>query len=86
MSDDADLRRQDQQRLWWRSRRGMLELDLLFMPFVEQRYAGLAAADQVTFRRLLEEDDPVLMEWCAGREIPEDPDYAHLIALIRGRV
>ena len=64
----------------------MLELDLLLLPFVEQRYAALANADQQTYRRLLEEDDPVLMEWCAGREAPADADYARLIGMIRGDI
>ena len=74
------------RRLWWRSRRGMLELDLLFLPFIEQRYAALDAADQETYGRFLEEDDPTLMAWCAGREVPDDPGYLRIVAMVRGRL
>ena len=62
----------------------MLELDLLFLPFVEQRYALLNATDQEIYRRLREEDDPTLMQWCAGREVPDDAGYARLVAMLRG--
>ena len=76
----------ERRRLWWRSRRGMLELDLLFMPFIEHRYVTLGATDQATYGRLLEEDDPTLLEWCAGREIPEDVAYARIVAMLRGEL
>ena len=41
-------------RLRWRSRRGMLELELALQPFVEQRLASLSAADRERYARLLE--------------------------------
>ena len=81
MVDEVEIR-----RLWWRSRRGMLELDLLFMPFIEQRFAGLNAMDQEVYRRLLEEDDPTLMDWCAGRAVPADAGYARIVMMLRGEV
>lgn len=64
----------------------MLELDLLFLPFIEQRFVSLDAPDREAYRRLLEEDDPTLMAWCAGRETPADPAYVRIVAMLRGRL
>lgn len=75
------------RRLRWRCRRGMLELDLLLLPYVEQHYWSVAAAEQALFLTLLEEDDPVLFEWFHGRNLPlGDAPLLHLIARIRGQI
>ena len=34
------------KRIAWHSRRGMLELDLILVPFVEEHLRGLAEDDQ----------------------------------------
>ena len=44
-------------RLMWASRRGMLELDLMLQPFVEQHYDQLDQTDQLLFQELLELED-----------------------------
>ena len=49
MTDETELK-----RLFWHSRRGMLELDVLLVPFVQEVYPGLPADDQARFRKLLE--------------------------------
>ena len=36
-------------RLRWRSRRGLLELDLLLLPFYDEMYSELEADQQQTF-------------------------------------
>ena len=45
MADETELK-----RLYWHSRRGMLELDVLLVPFVQEVYPGLDAEDQARFR------------------------------------
>ena len=50
-------------RLRWRSRRGLLELDLLLLPFYDEMYSELEADQQQTFVDMLEEDDPDLLMW-----------------------
>lgn len=77
-ADELNLR-----RLRWRSRRGLLELDLVLGPFVERVLPGLPAAERLTYQRLLEEDDPTLQGWFAGGVIPEDADFAALVERIR---
>ena len=58
--------------LQWRSRRGMLELDVLLEPFTRDALAGLSAADQQTYVRLLACEDPDLFSWFMGDARPED--------------
>ena len=45
-------------RMRWRCRRGLLELDLLLGPFFEAMYLTLDADQQLSFQRLLEQEDP----------------------------
>ena len=78
MADDKDER-----RLRWRSRRGMLELELALAPFVERRLERLSARDKAHYARLLEHDDWNIYDWIQGRSEPEDPDLAAIVAAIR---
>lgn len=66
-----------------RSRRGLLELDLLLLPFVQSVYAELSAAEQQVYERLLLEDDVVLLEWLKGAPVGES-DLQAMIDRIRG--
>lgn len=71
------------RRLQWRSRRGMLELELALAPFVQQRLAGLSAADRERYARLLEHDDWDIYDWVQGRAEPDDRELAAIVAQIR---
>lgn len=70
-------------RCYWRSRRGLLELDLLLPPFVKARFASLSDAQQQTLQRLLECEDPQLWDWIRGHSAPAAAEFVELIALIR---
>jgi antitoxin CptB len=70
------------KRLKWRSRRGMAELDLLLMPFVEQVYRDLEPVDQRSYEKLLDQDDPDLLAWFHRQGVPEDPDLARVVQII----
>ncbi len=82
MDHGAD-EKHDQRRLRWRSRRGMLELELALAPFVEHRLEGLSAADRVCYARLLEHDDVDIYEWVRGRAEPGDPGLRAIVAAVR---
>jgi antitoxin CptB len=58
----------DLKRMYWHSRRGMLELDLLLVPFATDRLRQLAHAEIVDYRNLLEEEDQDLWLWLTRRE------------------
>jgi len=73
-------------RLRWACRRGMLELDILFMPFVEEAYDELSSEHQATFERLLECQDPELFAWFMGHETCEDKELNAMVQIILQRV
>ena len=73
-------------RLKWACRRGMLELDVLFIPFVEEAYDDLTAKDQRTFERLLTEQDPDLFAWFMGHKVCEDSELNDMVQFILKRV
>ena len=74
------------KRIYWHSRRGMLELDLVLVPFVENHLRLLPADDQQRYVALLESEDTDLFRWFLRSERPEDPDLARIVALILERV
>jgi len=65
-----DARDEALRRLRWQCRRGLLELDLLFVRFLEQRYSALSAAEQGDFQRLLAQPDQTLLAWIQGQQEP----------------
>ncbi len=77
---------ENKARLRWACRRGMLELDVLFMPFVEEAYEHLSKPEQATFERLLECQDPELFAWFMGHEECEDKDLNAMVQFILKRV
>jgi antitoxin CptB len=72
-------------RLRWRSRRGMLELDLLLLPFFDEEFLALSPAQQETFVTLLAQDDPDLMQWFSQKSEPEDEALRGLVRVILDR-
>ncbi|MGX5914297.1 succinate dehydrogenase assembly factor 2 [Aliidiomarina sp. Khilg15.8] len=76
----------DKNRLRWACRRGMLELDVLFAPFVEEAYDELNEEQKAVFRRLITCDDPDLFAWFMGHQKCEDPELAAMVQLMLRRV
>ena len=73
-------------RLRWACRRGMLELDVLFRPFVDEAYDDLSMEDKLIFQRLLTGEDPELFAWAMGHEKCDDPQLAYMMNKIVTRV
>ncbi len=74
---------EEQRRLAWQCRRGMLELDELLLTFLEKRYESLEPGLKGAFRNLLMERDPDLFQWLLERPASTPPPYADLVTLIR---
>jgi antitoxin CptB len=70
---------QEYRRTYWASRRGMLELDLILVPFVEQRLRQLSEPDQQCYSRLLECEDTELFAWFMQRDRPVDLELAGIV-------
>ena len=66
-----------------RSRRGLLELDLFLVHFVEACYAALAAAEQTAYDELLLEEDTDILDWLKGEPV-SNARFALIIERIRG--
>ena len=60
----------DKNRVYWACKRGMLELDLILIPFFENHYNNLSIHEKRIFSRLLTATDPELFTWLLGREGP----------------
>ena len=73
------LETEELNRMRWASRRGMLELDLVLEPFVNQCYAQLEPAERQRFQQLMLCQDQELFGWFLRRETPEDPELASIV-------
>ena len=61
------------KKVYFLSRRGLQELDIIFKPFVEERFETLSDKDKLSFLDLLQKDDVDLIDWLLnGMPVPED--------------
>ncbi len=77
------MKTMDKNRLFWGSRRGMLELDLVLQPFVENVYPTLDEDDQKRYQQFLEEQDQDMFSWLLKRQDPEDQNLLRIVQIIR---
>ena len=73
-------------RLFWHSRRGMLELDVLLVPFTQEVYATLNEADRELKVRLLSCEDQDMLGWFMERTESEYPELQRMVRIILDRV
>jgi len=81
--DDAPVSNSERNRAYWRSRRGLLELDLLLPPFVVARYDSLTPMEKRTLDALLDCEDQDVWDWMQQRAEPPNADLAALVGSIR---
>ncbi|MEM9621789.1 MAG: succinate dehydrogenase assembly factor 2 [Pseudomonadota bacterium] len=72
----------DHKQIYWRSRRGMLELELKLVPFVRDCFSQLSKEHQAAYERLLGEEDWQIFDWLQQREQPDDRVTGEIIAQI----
>ena len=70
-------------RIRWRSRRGMLENDLVLTRFLDVRGRSLTEDEVAMLDRLLDLPDGELWDLIAGRMEPQDQTVAPLLAQLR---
>lgn len=70
------------QRLDWDCRRGMMESEVLILPFRHDRFAQLGRADQEAFLDLLDCNDADLFAWFTSDARPDEPQLARIIDLV----
>ena len=86
MNATAEETAAERARLQWRCRRGMLELDLLLLPFVENVYDTLTPEDKHKFHLLLDLQDQELLECLMLQAKPEDENLNDIISQVRSSV
>mgnify|MGYP001164969355 FL=1 len=72
----------NKQRIFWHSRRGMLELDLLLIPFVQDVFDDLPIDDQTLYRDLLALEDQDIYGLLMGPSHSEHAKYAAITSKI----
>lgn len=70
---------EERARIKWACRRGMLELDVVIMPFYEECFDSLTQSQQQDFVALLECDDPDLFNWIMQHGKSSDEKLANMI-------
>lgn len=73
----------DKNRLRWKCRRGMKELDVLLERFLHSHYDGSSAAGQQAFRDLLELEDPDLYACLLGQQPAPTAELQDVVESIR---
>ena len=74
---------ESRSKLVWRCRRGTLELDLMLERFLDRKYDNIAYSEKMAFGRLLDLEDPELLNYLMGREHPVEQDLAAIVTKIR---
>ena len=74
----------DGNRIRWRCRRGMLELDAWLGDFYASSFAALPRAEQDSFVRLIGEDDLVILDWLTG-QAPVPNELQSIVQCLRDR-
>lgn len=73
----------DLKKLYWHSRRGMLELDLVLVPFAETVLPTLSGEQRQVYRELLDHEDQDLYTWLVGRAPAPDERLQQMVTLVR---
>jgi antitoxin CptB len=76
------LAAQQQERLRWRCRRGMLELDILLARFLKEKIDTLDEPQALLLDRLLTHPDQDLLDWLMARKKCEDPSLMPVLEMI----
>lgn len=87
--ENTEKQAEELRRLTWHSRRGMLELDVLLLPFTENCYSGLSEEDKTQYKRLIDCEDQDLFNWFMEKSTSPDAEIQRMIHVVldyaRGR-
>ena len=70
------------KKAYFLSRRGLQELDIIFKPFVEERFEALSDKDKLSFLDLLQKDDVDLIDWLLN-EMPVPEAFNNIVTQIK---
>ena len=70
------------KKAYFLSRRGLKELDIIFKPFVEERFEYLSDKDKLSFLDLLQKNDVDLLDWILN-DLPVPEDFNKIVTQIK---
>ena len=70
------------KKILWQCRRGLWELDIILLPFVEKEFTNLNKQDQLLFQQLLKYEDIELFDIFVNKIEPQESQFINLIQLI----
>jgi antitoxin CptB len=73
----------EHERIRWRSRRGLLEMDLVLQRFLERHLASLGESELKAYDALLQLPDNDLLDLVMGRREPDEGGQKRLLEKIR---
>lgn len=79
MATTALTDRAERHQLRWRCRRGMRELDVLLMRYMDREYASAGIGEKAAFVQLLNLQDPEILALLTGRQVADDRGLRHVI-------
>jgi antitoxin CptB len=77
------VERVQRDRLQWKCRRGLLELDLVLSQFLERQASSMSAADLAAFDELLDYPDTELWDVVSGRSERFAPRLRGIVSRLR---
>ncbi len=72
-------------KIKWTSRRGMRELDLMLLPFVDKDLPGMTEQDIADYMDLMEASDLQLVRWFNGTEQADSEKRRRMVQIIVDR-
>jgi succinate dehydrogenase / fumarate reductase iron-sulfur subunit/antitoxin CptB len=73
----------EEQRLRWRSRRGLLEMDLILERFLALHLASLSHDELVAYDQMLDLPDNDFLDLAMGKTEPANEQFVAVLAKIR---
>ncbi len=73
----------ERDRIRWRCRRGLLELDLVLSRFLESRFDDLTSDQREALTRLLDLPDNDLLDMVMERAETNDPGCSEIVGFLR---
>jgi antitoxin CptB len=70
-------------RLRWKCRRGMKELDVVLLHYLERHYPDTDGGKQRAFEKLLDMQDPELYLLILQRTVADDSDIRDVVEILR---
>lgn len=72
-----------QRKIIYRARRGLKELDYYIDPYVRTHFLMADEKEQATFARLVEQEDPDLLDWFLFNKTAPDKELGELILKLK---